>query len=55
MELSSDIIQTIKVLRNNGLKFLNLPDTYYELLKMKNLLRMLLKMINKYSFQHLFF
>ena len=36
--LTSDIIQTIKVLRNNGLKFLNLPDTYYELLKKKNIL-----------------
>jgi 4-hydroxyphenylpyruvate dioxygenase len=36
--LSSDIIQTIKVLRSNGLKFLKLPDTYYELLKKKNIL-----------------
>ena len=35
--LSSDIIQTIKILRGNGLKFLKLPDTYYELLKKKNI------------------
>lgn len=36
--LSSDILETIKVLRNNGLKFLKLPDTYYELLRKKNIL-----------------
>ena len=36
--LSSDIIGTIRVLRNNGLEFLKLPDTYYELLRKKDIL-----------------
>jgi len=36
--LSSDILETIKVLRGNGLEFLKLPDTYYELLRKKNIL-----------------
>ena len=35
--LSSDIITTISILRANGVEFLNLPDTYYELLKNKNI------------------
>ena len=36
--LSSDILKTIKILRNNGLEFLKLPDTYYELLRKKDIL-----------------
>ena len=36
--LSTDILETIRVLRGNGLKFLQLPETYYELLKAKNIL-----------------
>ena len=36
--LSSDIIKTITILRKNGLEFLNLPDTYYELLRKKKIL-----------------
>lgn len=36
--LSSDILETIKVLRDNGLEFLKLPDTYYELLRKKDIL-----------------
>ena len=36
--LSDNIVETISILRNNGLDFLQLPDTYYELLKNKNLL-----------------
>ncbi len=35
--LSSDILETIKILRNNGLEFLKLPDTYYELLRKKDI------------------
>ena len=35
--LSSNILETIKVLRSNGLEFLKLPDTYYELLRKKNI------------------
>jgi len=35
--LTSDIISTISILRENGVKFLNLPDTYYELLRKKNI------------------
>ena len=36
--LSTDILETIRVLRKNGLNFLKLPETYYELLKAKNIL-----------------
>jgi len=36
--LSSDIIKTISILRQNGLEFLSLPDTYYELLRKKKIL-----------------
>jgi len=36
--LSSDILETIRLLKRNGLKFLQLPDTYYELLRKKNIL-----------------
>ena len=36
--LSSDILHTVRVLRNNGLTFLKLPDTYYELLEKKNII-----------------
>jgi len=36
--ISSNILDTIRVLRKNGLKFLKLPDTYYELLRKKNIL-----------------
>ena len=35
--LSDDIIETIKVLRSNGIEFLQLPDVYYDLLKKKNI------------------
>jgi len=35
--LSSNIINTISKLRDNGVDFLKLPDTYYELLKEKNI------------------
>ena len=34
--MSSDILETIRLLKRNGLKFLQLPDTYYELLRKKN-------------------
>ncbi len=30
---TNDIIKTISALRNNGVEFLSLPDTYYEMLK----------------------
>ena len=33
---SADIITTIKNMRKNGIEFLTLPDSYYELLKQKN-------------------
>ena len=35
--LSEDIVNTITHLRSNGLEFLELPNTYYELLKKKNI------------------
>ena len=35
--LTSDIVTTISILRSNGIKFLNLPDTYYELLRKKDM------------------
>jgi 4-hydroxyphenylpyruvate dioxygenase len=31
--LSHDIIETVKALKNNGIQFLNHPNTYYEMLK----------------------
>jgi len=36
--LSTNILKTIKSLRENGLEFLKLPDTYYELLAKKNII-----------------
>ena len=35
--LSDNIIDTITRLRENGVEFLELPDTYYEILKNKNI------------------
>ena len=36
--LSDNIIKTIDTLRSNGVEFLQLPSTYYDLLKKKNIL-----------------
>ncbi len=35
--LTSDILHTVSLLRDNGVDFLELPDTYYEILKSKNI------------------
>ena len=35
--LSDNIIDTITILKENGVEFLELPDTYYEILKNKNI------------------
>ena len=35
--LSDNIVETISMLRSNGVEFLKLPDTYYEILKKKNI------------------
>ncbi|MBI4041352.1 MAG: 4-hydroxyphenylpyruvate dioxygenase [Deltaproteobacteria bacterium] len=32
-----DIVKTIRALRNNGMEFLSVPDTYYETLRTKNI------------------
>ena len=44
---TNNIIATIKALRENGVEFLSVPDTYYELLKEKKLSKMITENIDE--------